>query len=127
MRFSRGFLAFALAGALVTGGCAEVREIGSDIAVSTTTATPSQAKTVADAIQLTTLAEKSLDVIVTSGVLSRPVLDELAILVPAVHNALKKVEAANSAGNSALTAAALAAFNEALKAFNIYKQANGVK
>lgn len=118
--------AFTLAAALSLGGCASVASVASDLAVSATTATPAQAKTVGEATQATALAEKTLDLAVTSGALPPAVIAELKILVPAVHNALKKVEAANAAGNSALTALALASFNEARAALNSYETLSGV-
>ena len=76
--------------------------------------------------KIKTAAERALDCYVNNGSPSRAVLNELNILVPAVHSALVKVEAANKAGNSALTAAALAAFNEALAAYESYATQQGV-
>lgn len=105
------------------GGCAQTL---SSLAVSLTSASPTQAKSVAEAEQVTTLAEQALDLYVQNGNPSQPVLAELKILVPALHNALKQVEAANMAGNSASAAAALAAFNQALAALNSYKTNQGV-
>lgn len=104
------------------GGCTAI----SNLAVSLTSASPTQAKSVAEAEQVTTLAEQALDLYVQNGNPSQPVLAELKILVPALHNALKQVEAANTAGNSASAAAALAAFNQALAALNSYKTNQGV-
>jgi hypothetical protein len=117
-------LAFGAVVAL--GGCTSFGSFVSDLAISATSATPTQAKTVGEAATLATAAEKALDLYVTTGSPSTGVLNELNILVPAVHNALVKVEAANKAGNSALTAAALATFNEALAAYESYATQNGV-
>lgn len=108
-------------------GCAELRQGAADVATSSTTSSPAQAKTLADAIKLTTIAEHSLDLVVTSGLTPPAVLDELKILVPAVHNALKKAEDAQRNGNSPLVAVALASFNEALTALNTYKATKGIK
>lgn len=114
-------------GALVAlGGCSSFGSFVSDLTVSATSATPTQAKTVGEATTLATAAERALDFYVNNGSPSRAVLNELNILVPAVHSALVKVEAANKAGNSALTAAALAAFNEALAAYESYATQQGV-
>lgn len=119
---------FALAAcvALGLGGCTTVSSTLSGIAVSATTAGPTQAKTVAEAIQATTLFEKSLDLYMTAGAPNKAVLQELQILVPALHNALSAAETANASGNSALIAAALATFNEALGAVQSYEALKGV-
>lgn len=111
-------IAFALVASLALAGCA---------GTFSTAAPPEQAKTVAEAIQATTLAEQSLDLYVTSGAASPAVISELKVLVPAVHGALKKVEDAQRAGNNALVAAGLAAFNQALAALDSYKATAGVK
>lgn len=120
----------ALIGLLVLvplGGCANERQAVADVLTSSTTTSPSQAKTLAEAIQLTTVAEHSLDIAVTGELVAPAVLDELKILVPAVHNALKKAEAAQTAGNSPLVAVALNGFNEALLALNTYKAQKGIQ
>lgn len=119
-------LSLAMCLALGLGGCTTVGSAISDIAVATTSASPSQAKTVAEAAQATALVEKSLDLYVTTAAPDRAVLQELKILVPALHNALVAAEVANGAGNSALTAAGLAAFNEALAAVKSYESLKGV-
>lgn len=113
--------------ALSLGGCADFREAVGDVAVSSTTTSPAQAKTLKDAILLTTAAERSLDLVVKSGLTPAPVLDQLEILVPVVHNSLKKAEQAQKDGNSPLLAASLQGFNEALNALNAYKALKGVK
>lgn len=120
-------LLFMAAFALCLGGCADLRQAVGDVAVSSTTSSPSQAKTLGDAILLTTAAERSLDLVVTSGLTPPAVLEELKVLVPAVHNSLKKAEAAQAAGNSPLLAAGLASFNEALTALNTYKSQKGLR
>jgi len=118
------FLALTLA---PIGGCTTARQAAADVAVSATTTSPAQAKTLADAILLTTAAETNLTVLVRNDVLPVPVLERMKILVPAVHNALKKAEDAQRAGDSPLVAAALASFNEALTVLNAYKAAKGIQ
>ncbi len=120
----RIILALCLATPL--GGCTGLRATLADFAISTTVASPTQAKTVEDATRLTSEAERLLDIVVVNGHLSNAVLDELKILVPAVHNALKTVQAANASGDNAATALALSAFNQALNALNAYKTLKGV-
>lgn len=112
--------------ALCLGGCANERQAVADVISSQTTSSPAQAKTLAEAIQMTTVVEYSLDLVVQSGVTPPAVIDELKILVPVVHNALKKAEAAQAAGNSPLVAASLTAFNEAFAALAAYKAQKGV-
>lgn len=128
MRILKGFaIAVMLVAGLNLGGCTTLRQAGADVAVSSTTTSQAQIKTLGDAILVTTQAEKLLDIYVTSGLATPAVLGQLKILVPAVHNALKKAEDANRAGNNPLLAASLAAFNEALTALNQYKAAKGIK
>ena len=117
----------AVALALLLGGCASIASVASDLAVSASTATPTQAKTVGEATQALTIAEKTLDAVVVSGTLPHTVIEELKILVPPMHNALKKAQAANAAGDSAAVALALAAFNEAKAALSSYETLQGVK
>ena len=116
----------ALVGLAMLGGCAQLGSLVSEVTVAATSATPTQATTLAEAEQAATLAEQALDLYVRTGNPSQAVLSELQILVPAIHNSLVKVEQANSAGNSALAATALAAFNEALTAYQTYAANNGV-
>ncbi len=126
MRLKTLVAGLALAAAFSLSGCTWFSSAVSDVVVATSGASPTQAKTVAEAAQATTLAEKALDLYVKNGNPSPAVLSELSVLVPAVHNALVKAEQANSSGNSALTAIALAAFNEALAAYNSYATLQGV-
>ena len=116
----------ALGAVVALGGCSGLGSFVSGLTVSATTATPGQATTLAEAEQAATLTEKALDLYVNTGNPSPAVLNELNVLVPAVHNALVKVEQANKAGNSALIAAALAAFNQAIDAVNSYETLQGV-
>lgn len=130
--FKKLFGSFALvallsAGSIGVAGCANERQAIADVATSATTTTPAQAKTVAEATQLAAITERLLSVYVKSGAATRPVLDQLEILVPPVHNTLKKAQAAQAAGDSPLVAASLTGFNEALLALNKYKQAKGIQ
>lgn len=108
------------------GGCASIGSTVSSLVVSTTTAGPTQAKTVGEAINATKLVEDGLDLYVTTGSPSKAVLDELNILVPALHNTLVAAEDAQRSGNSAALAAAMAAFNQALSAVQGYETKAGV-
>lgn len=120
-------VAGAIAALVGLSGCQTVAEIASNVAVSTSTAGPTQAKTVGEAEQAMKLIEDGLDVYVTSGAASPAVLNELQVLVPAAHNALVKVETANRAGDNVAMAAALSVFNEALAAVHNYETSKGVK
>ena len=112
-------LVVAMTAALVLSGCA-------GLLTASTTATPGQATSVAEAVQATTLAEQAVDLYVKAGNPNKAVLAELNVLVPAVHGSLVAVEAANANGNSAVAAAALAAFNEAYTAYQTYAAKQGV-
>ena len=121
------FVPIALvAAALMLGGCTTLASDISSVVVSTTSAGPTQAKTVAEAEQATKLLEDGLDLYVTTGHPSKAVLDELKVLMPALHTTLKAAEAAQASGNSATMATALAAFNEALAAVQGYETKQGV-
>jgi hypothetical protein len=119
-------LSVGLFAAVSLGGCADLASVASSVAVSVTTATSTQVTTLAEAEQAATLAEQGLDLYVTTGTPSPAVVAELKVLVPALHTVLKQAEAANAAGNSALAAAAIASFNQALAALNSYKTLQGV-
>lgn len=126
MKYSRFLPILALAALVPLGACTTLTSGLSDVAVSVTTAGPTQAKTVAEAIQATKLIEDGLDLYVTTGAPSKAVLDQLNILVPALHNTLVAAENAQATGNSAAIASALAAFNESLAAVQSYKTLKGV-
>jgi hypothetical protein len=98
----------------------------SSLAVSLTSPSPTQVKTLAEAEQAATVAENSLDIYVNSGVANQATLAEIKTLVTALHTELKKFEAANSAGNSVAVQAETDAFNAALSALNGYKTLQGV-
>lgn len=124
------FQALAIAGVLLLGGCTTAGSLlataGQQIASATTTAPPSQAKTVGDAILIVNGIETGLNFYVTTGNPSKATLDELAILVPALHKTLVAAEEAQHNGSSAAVATALAAFNEALNAVQAYKSLKGI-
>ncbi len=126
MRLSKFLFAAVLSFGLV--GCApgQLSNVLSGGVVSATTATPQQAKSVAEATLAVTLAERALTLYVEHGNPDPAVLRQLKVLVPAVHNALKRVQVANAAGNSALYAAALGAFNEAWAALQAYQKMKGL-
>lgn len=119
-------IALVIATALVLSGCASLGSVVSKVVVAATSKTSSQATTVADATQATTLAEQAVDLYVKTGNPSKAVLSELQQLVTALHNTLVSAEAANKSGNSATAAAALSAFNQALAAYQAYAANQGV-
>lgn len=116
----------ALVLALTGGGCTTVASTVAAVTTSLSTASPTQAKTVAEAAQATKIIEDGLDAYVTTGHPSKAILDELNVLVPALHSTLVAAENAQSNGNSAAIAAGLAAFNEALAAVQGYETKQGV-
>lgn len=118
-------LAIALVVPLL-GACTTIASGLSDIAVVTSSGSSTQVTTVAEAEQATKLIEDGLDLYVTTGHPSKAVLDELNVLVPALHNTLKAAESAQASGNNAAMAAGLAAFNEALAAVQGYETKQGV-
>lgn len=118
--------ALIFAAALALSGCASLGSVVSKVVVASTTKTPSQANTVAEATQATTLAEEAVDLYVKTGNPSKPVLTELQTLVTALHTTLVAVETANKSGNSATAAAAIATFNQALAAYQAYAVHQGV-
>ena len=106
--------ALILAAAILLSGCA-------------TAASPTQPATLSEAEQAATLAEQTIDVYVTSGKASPAVVAELKLLVPPIHAALVSAEASNKAGDAAGVTTGLAAFNEALAAYEAYSAAQGVQ
>lgn len=107
---------------LALGACAGTAQLVSNVATSLSTATPKQAATLAEALQVATLTTQAVDLYVTTASPSRATLVELQTLNEAVHTALVNLQAANAAGQSL----AFAAFNEALSAFSAYATAKGV-
>lgn len=126
MIFRKSLAALALCLPLALGGCASVGELVSKTVVATTVAGPTQAKTVKDAVLITTGIEEGLDLYVTTSDPSNSTLDQLTILITALHNTLVKCEEAQKTGKNALVAAALAGFNESLRAVQAYKASKGI-
>lgn len=116
----------AIASAIALSGCTAAGQIFSKVVVASTTQTPTQAKTVGEATQAAKLIEDGLDLYVNNGNPSQAVLAQLKSLATAVHTTLKKAQEADKAGNSALAAAALDGFNQALAAYRAYAVNQGV-
>ncbi len=112
--------------AFALSGCASLASVVSKVVVASSSATPAQATTMAEATQAAALAENAVDLYVKTANPSKPVLTELQTLLTALHNTLVKAETANKSGNSALAAVALDAFNQALAAFRAYAVNQGV-
>ena len=111
--------AFVLSTALVTTGCMTV----ANVVQTTTTASPKQANTLADAINLDTLANRAVTAYVKASNPSRATLLELQKDAAAVHDALVRLEQANAAHQN-LT---FAAVNAAYSTFYNYASSQGVK
>lgn len=109
--------------ALTTGGCATVAKDVVNTVQALSSASPTQASTLADAQLAYKVAATAVDVYVTTGQPNRAVLTELLNLNEGVHNALLALEKANTNNQSIL----IAAFNEAYKAFTSYGVSVGVK
>lgn len=101
---------------LALSGCTQTAQTTADIAQSLSTATATQARTLAEALQAAKLCTDAVDLYVNTGNPSRATLVELGLLNDQVHGALLNLQAADAAGQSL----ALAGFNEALKAFTAY-------
>lgn len=121
MKKHRHLAAPLLALSIALGGCAGTITTAGNIGQSVSVASPTQARTLAEALQAATLCTDAVDLYVRTGNPSRAVLDELNILNDRVHDTLVNLQTANMRGQS-LT---FAAFNEALQAFNAYY--SGVK
>lgn len=117
---------FAIAAALALSGCASVGGVVSKVVVAATTKTPNQATTVAEATQAATLIENSVKLYVDTANPSKAVLTQLQSLLAGLHQNLQRAQAADRAGNSALAASALDAFNQALAAYQTYAVNQGV-
>ena len=111
-------LALALSAALALGGCQTL----TNLAQSTTTATPQQATTLGQAAQLADIATVATDKYVTSSSPNLATVQRLQQLRAAVRKAMDDLVAANMKGQS-LTFAAL---NAAYSAFTSYASTNGV-
>lgn len=119
MRLSRSII---LAATMALGGCTSLAQFVGTTAQSLSSATPSQARTLAEALQAATLVTDAVDLYVNTGNPSRATLMELQILNDGLHTALGRLQAANAADQSLW----LASFNAALEAFNSYATSSGV-
>lgn len=115
-----------LAAGLSAAGCAPTASLLSQLAVSTSSATPTQVKTIDEAVNADKLMAQSVDLYAQTGNTNVAVLKTLRTALTVVHTALLSAENANASGNSAATAAGLAAFSEALALFNGYETLKGV-
>ncbi len=118
----RKIIAAALVASLSLTGCSSVGQFVTSTATEMSSSTPSQATTLASALQAATLVTKAVDVYVNTANPSRATLLELQILNNQVHTTLVDLEHENAAGHSLV----FAAFNEALRAFNSYATTKGV-
>lgn len=116
-------LPFAFIATLGLAACASTAQMVSNVAVSVSSASPQQVKTLAEAYQVATILTEAVDVYVNVGKPDRATLLELKKLNDGVHDALANLKAANDSGN----ALSMAIFNEALKAFNSYATAKGIQ
>jgi hypothetical protein len=116
MKLHRHLAGPLLAVSIALGGCAASLETAGNIGQSVSTASPTQARTLAEALQTATLCTDAVDLYVRTGNPSRAALDELNILNDRVHSMLLDLQAANTRGQSL----SFAAFNAALQAFNAY-------
>lgn len=107
---------------LALGGCTSLAQFAGQTAQSLSSSTPSQAATLADALQAAKLATDAVDLYVNTGNPSPAVLTEINTLNEGLHNSLNLLQAADAAHQSI----ALAAFNAALTAFNSYATVSGV-
>ncbi len=104
---------------LVLCGCSTV----AGVAQSMSSSSPTQVTTLSDAVAAATLMTRAVDAYVATGHPSKPVLVELQTLNEGLHTSLIGLEKADAAHQSL----AIAAFNEALSAFESYSAARGVK
>lgn len=107
--------------ALAISGCASLPQTAGQIGQSLSTASPKQAATLADALQLATIATDAATVYVQTAKPSQAIKDEMSRLNEQVHTVLANLQAANARGES-LT---FAVFNEAYAAFMAYAASKG--
>ena len=115
--------ALSIALTITLMNCADLAQVAGQTAQTLSSSTPSQVKTLADALQAATLATQAVDLYVNTANPSRATLLELQALNEGLHSALVQLQAANAANQSL----ALAVFNAALTAFNAYATVTGVK
>lgn len=104
--------------ALPLGGCANLLDVGQSLS----TALPDQVTTLDDAINADTLAMHIAHTAIDAHRFTRPQLVQIETLNDALHSALVGLEQANARGESL----SFAAFSEALKAFNAYRNQAGM-
>ncbi len=110
-------LAIALiALALPLGACQNLTEGVVSLVATAKGPLPQQAKTLAEAEQLATVATDLTKTVVDTGKLSRAQLVQVSSYNDGVHSAVLSLEDANSKGQSL----SFAAFNAALAAWNSY-------
>jgi hypothetical protein len=99
-----------------------VAQLAATVAQATSSSTPSQVTTLAEAEQGAKLVTDAVDVYVNTASPDRAVLVELKSLSDGVHAAIVSLEAANAKGQSLV----YGSFNAALSAFNAYTTAQGI-
>lgn len=104
------------------GACTTVGQALISIGQWTSSSTPAEVATYADATLAATLATKTVDALVNTVQFDRATLTEFATLNDGVHTAWLQLKAARDA-NQSLT---YGAFNAALDAFNAYAAAHKV-
>lgn len=114
----RFLTAAALSCALITTGCQTI----SGLVQQTTTASPKQANTLADAINMDTLAVRTTTATIRVAKLDKATLTQIEAYRVAVHDQLVALEKADAAHQS-LT---FAAFNAAYGVFYNYATSKGV-
>ena len=119
---SRNKYAIVLVAALALTGCTSVAQLAATVAQATSSSTPSQVTTLAEAEQGAKLVTDAVDVYVNTASPDRAVLVELKSLSDGVHAAIVSLEAANAKGQSLV----YGSFNAALSAFNAYTTAQGI-
>lgn len=128
-------LLFGILAAVVLTGCTAPAAIdtaqgitatATPTIVASTSATPAQAKAVADATLAASLTWQALGLYVGSGHADAAVVARIGQLAPPVHAALKAAQDAQRNGNSAAVAAGLSAFQTALGVLKDYATKNGV-
>jgi hypothetical protein len=110
-------------GMVGVNSCTTVASTTASIATYLSSPSPTQATTLAEAIQGATLVTNAVDAYVNLGIADRGTLLQLQALSNGVHQALLELMQANKDKKSI----SYASFNAALKAFNAYTTTIGVK
>lgn len=117
------FRALTVASMIALAGCASTAQFVSNTATNLSQSSPSQAKTLGEALLASTLITKTADAYVVTAKPSPAVRAQIGVLNEGLHTALVNLQRANANGLNL----ALAAFNEALTAFRSYATATGIK